>query len=61
MISQRLWISGLSIGKNTTTVYVPTIVHVLCLVTSGVSDAFRPHEMQPSRLLCLWGFSMQEY
>ena len=32
-----------------------------CLVTSVVSDSVQPHGLQPARLLCPWGFSMQEY
>ena len=28
---------------------------------SIVSDSWRPHGVQPSRLLCSWGFSRQEY
>ena len=28
---------------------------------SVVSDSLRPHGLQPSRLLCPWGFSRQEY
>ena len=28
---------------------------------SAVSDSLQPHGLQPSRLLCLWGFSRQEY
>ena len=26
-----------------------------------MSDFLRPHGLQPVRLLCPWGFSMQEY
>ena len=28
---------------------------------SVASDSLRPHGLQPSRLLCPWGFSRQEY
>ena len=28
---------------------------------SVVSDSLRPHGLQPTRLLCPWGFSRQEY
>ena len=31
------------------------------LSRSVVSDSLRPHELQPTRLLCPWGFSRQEY
>ena len=34
------------------------LIHVLCLVAS---DSLRPHGLQPTRLLCPWGFSGQEY
>ena len=33
-------------------------VQFSCLV---VSNSLRPHELEPTRLLCLWGFSRQEY
>ena len=38
-------------------------VGILCVVCCclAVSDALRPQELQPSRLLCPWGFSRQEY
>ena len=32
-----------------------------CYATSVMSDSPRPCELQPARLLCLWGFSRQEY
>ena len=28
---------------------------------SVVSDSLRPHGLQPTRLLCPWGFSRQKY
>ena len=31
------------------------------LSRSVVSDSLRPHGLQPTRLLCSWGFSRQEY
>ena len=34
---------------------------LLCLVTSVMSNSVRPYVLQPTRLLCLWGFSRQEY
>ena len=34
----------------------------LCVLScSVVSDSLQPHELQPTRLLCPWGFSRQEY
>ena len=33
----------------------------LGLSRSVVSDSLRPHGLQPSRLLCPWGFSRQRY
>ena len=38
-------------------------VGILCVVCCClvVSDALCPNELQPSRLLCPWGFSRQEY
>ena len=35
----------------------------LCTLLSrfSVSDSVRPHGLQPTRLLCPWGFSKQEY
>ena len=33
----------------------------MCLVASVVFDSLRPHGLQPTRLLCPWGFSRQEY
>ena len=38
--------------------------HCLCcavLSHSVVSNSFRPHRLQPARLLCPWGFSRQEH
>ena len=35
-----------------------SVCAVLCLV---MSDSFRPHGLQTTRLLCPWGFSSQEY
>ena len=36
---------------------------VCCAVLGGlvVSNSLRPHELQPTRFLCLWGFSQQKY
>ena len=37
---------------------------VLCVCVYGCSvesDSFRPHGLQPTRLLCPWDFSRQEY
>ena len=31
------------------------------LIHSVVSDSLQPHGLQPTRLLCPWGFSRQEY
>ena len=45
-------------------VYPCCLVHgVLCAVLSRsvVSDSLRPHGLEPTRLLCLWGFSRKEY
>ena len=33
----------------------------MCVSHSVVSDSLRPHGLQPTRLLCPWGFSRQEY
>ena len=39
------------------------VILTLCAVhsLSVVSDSLRPRGMQPTRLLCQWGFSRQEY
>ena len=35
---------------------------VCCVLRHSVmSNSMRPHALQPSRLLCLWGFPRQEY
>ena len=34
---------------------------MLCLVTQSCLTLLWPHGLQPARLLCLWGFSRQEY
>ena len=34
---------------------------MLCLVTQSCLTLLWPHVLQPARLLCLWGFSRQEY
>ena len=39
----------------------PLNMYLLWFSRSVVSDSFRPHGLQPSRLLCPWGFSRQEY
>ena len=33
----------------------------VCSVNSIMTDSLRPHGLQPTRLLCPWGFSKQEY
>ena len=33
----------------------------MCEAVSVVSDSVRPRGLQPARLLCLWGFSRQEF
>ena len=38
--------------------FIPTCQ---CQEAPNVSDCLRPHELQPARLLCPWGFSRQEY
>ena len=45
-----------------------SILQQLCIVCtctvlshSVVSDSLRPHGLQPTRLLCPWGFARQEY
>ena len=35
--------------------------HMCVLSRSVVSDSLRPRGLQPTRLLCPWGFSRQEY
>ena len=44
---------------NTLTVDSALCWAVLC--HSVVSDSLRPHRLYPTRLLCPWGFSRQEY
>ena len=37
-------------------------LHMCCVLSHSVmSDSFQPHVLQPTRLLCPWGFSRQEY
>ena len=36
-------------------------MHVCTLNHSVVSNSLQPHEQQPTRLLCSWDFSRQEY
>ena len=56
-----LWIKSLKpdpVGRT----YGYFIFSVLCLSNlSVISNSFRPHGLQPARLLCPWGFSRQEY
>ena len=34
----------------------------VCVLSHSVmSNSLQPHGLQPARLLCLWGFSRQEY
>ena len=40
---------------------LPSLGHCTVLSGSVVSDSLQPHGLQPTRLLCLWGFSRQEY
>ena len=36
--------------------------HYTCVLSHLVlSDALQPHGLQPTRLLCIWGYSRQEY
>ena len=44
--------------KKETYVQRPVGLVMLCLVES---NSLHPHGLQPTRLLCLWGFSRQEY
>ena len=58
----RTWIRGTMFyavfGKKAT-LRCPTYIFVLS--RSVVSDSLRPHGLYPTRLLCPWGFSRQEY
>ena len=39
-----------------------TILWTVCVLRRSVMpDSLRPHGLQPTRLLCPWGFSRQEY
>ena len=42
---------------------IPGLYPLCCAVLSRsvVCDSLRPHGLKPSRLLCPWGFSRQEY
>ena len=45
-------------------IYIHTYTHIcvcVCVSCSVVSDSLRPHGLQPTRPLCPWGFSRQEY
>ena len=42
-------------------VCVCVCVYVCVLSCSVMSDSLQLHGLQPARLLCLWGFSRQEY
>ena len=45
-------------------IFLPSFHHPLfsCMLScSVVSDSLRPYGLQPTRLLCPWGFSRQEY
>ena len=37
------------------------LAHYFLVLCSVVSNSLQSHGLQPSRLLCLWGFSRQEY
>ena len=37
------------------------VLYVYVCVCSVMSNSFRPHGLQPARLLCPWNFSRQEY
>ena len=39
----------------------PSVTSALWSVCLVVSDSLQPHGLQPTRLLCLWGFSRQEH
>ena len=39
----------------------PRLYCCCCLVTSVVLDSVQPYGLWPTRLLCPWGFSRQEY
>ena len=40
---------------------LPVLLCCALLIRSVVSDSLRPPGLQPTRLLCPWGFSRQEY
>ena len=39
----------------------PIFLSLQCYFASVMSESLWPHGMQPTRLLCPWGFSRQEY
>ena len=49
-------------GWNTTSQLSYNLILLCALFSCSVmSDSLRPHELQPTRHLCLWGFYRQEY
>ena len=72
--SRYLWAQTLECGHTalcelapvlTLSIRDPLLFALVCVhtrsVTSGVSDSLQPYGLWPTRLLCPWGFSRQEY
>ena len=63
-IRDRTWVSCISSRFFTAWPPRKPIMCVLCCVVlshSVMSDSLRTHRLQPTRLLCPWGFFRQEY
>ena len=48
-------------GNNKERIQINTYMHVYGICHSVVFDSLKPYELQPTRLLCPWRFSRQEY
>ena len=49
------------LGRLANSLSVSTVPWCAVLSCSVVPDSFRPHGLQPTRLLCPWGFSRPKY
>ena len=59
----HMWFPSINQCYNVNSVKIKdSILWCMCCVLSrSVADSLRPHRLQPTRLLCSWGFSRQEY
>ena len=56
-LKRQIWIESTDVNSW----LLKYILYMYVCVYPVMSDSFRPHGLQPARLLCPWNFSRQEY